>query len=154
MTEKLNADKMVMPYGPLHDQLLLSVKNDGNKITFTFDVSVSKNDYSDELFNKYGAFSKCDMIIELKKDALIDIAFETAVNYKTNKYQGLELNEKKFTEYMNCCERAEFLDCMVGETMFTVNISLMKFTSKYRKLKKYSSCRASFEYESVSWNWY
>lgn len=45
MTEKLNADKMVMPYGPLHDQLLLSVKNDGNKITFTFDVSVSKNDY-------------------------------------------------------------------------------------------------------------
>lgn len=42
MTEKLNADKMVMPCGPLHDQLLLSVKNDGDKITFTFDVSVSK----------------------------------------------------------------------------------------------------------------
>lgn len=45
MTEKLNADKMVMPCGPFYDQLLLSVKNDGNKITFTFDVSVSKNDY-------------------------------------------------------------------------------------------------------------
>lgn len=45
MTEKLNDDKMAIPYGPLHDQLLLSVKNDGNKITFTFDVSVSKNDY-------------------------------------------------------------------------------------------------------------
>lgn len=26
MTEKLNADKMAIPYGPLHDQLLLSVK--------------------------------------------------------------------------------------------------------------------------------
>lgn len=73
MIEKLNADKMVIPYGPLHDQLLLSVKNDGNKITFTFDVSVSKNDYSDEMFNKYSAFSKCDMIIELRKDALIDL---------------------------------------------------------------------------------
>lgn len=154
MTECLNANEIVIPYGILHDQLLSSLKYDDVRIIFTFDISVSKNDYSDEFRSKYASFSKCDMIIKLKKDAIKDIVFETAVDYKTNKYVGIELDEKKFIEYMNCCEKAKFLDCMAGDTMFTVEFCLMKFSNKFRKLTKYSSCKASFEYKSVTWNWY
>lgn len=90
MTENLQLNTINIPYGILHDQLLLYVNLNDDELIFTFEISLNEKDYcGSDFYERYKSFNRCDMI-----------GFIFKVEFFTNFYYYKDM--KKYRKYTVC----------------------------------------------------
>ncbi len=141
------------PYGVLHDQELRSVKNEDNKFIFRFDIKLFKNDYDEEIYEKYKSCKHCDMTVEMNDEPFNYFELVSAINTK-GKFKGIRLNRKDFVEMINGATTATFVSCSATDGEF--KIELCVYFDKKGKMKKYSKydmCNITLDAKRVVWNY-
>lgn len=154
MVEKMLLKNMSIPYGVLHDQKLLCVKQENGRLIFNFEIEVFKNNYIGERYLKYKDFKYCDMIVELGAEDDDTYQLSTSVDGH-NKFQGLLIDKEEFLNFINDAE-VTFADCRANEYSFAVNLDINFCKSqKFKKYKKYSMCSIEiYTDKSVRFKWY
>lgn len=154
MTENLQLNTINIPYGILHDQLLLYANLNDDELIFTFEISLNEKDYcGSDFYERYKSFNRCDMIIQMKNDSINDFDLITSVD-KHGKFAGLDMKIEEFITVMNKSE-STFLFCYTNGFIFKVEFSTNFYYYKdMKKYRKYTVFKADLEAESVSWNWY
>lgn len=151
MVEKMLLKNMSIPYGVLHDQKLLCVKQENGRLIFTFEIEIFENNYIGEWYLKYKDFNRCDMIVKLGSEDDDEYHFLTAVD-SHNKFHGLLIDKEKFLNFANDA-KVTFVDCHANGYSFTVNFDINSCNSQ--KFKKYSMCNIEiYTDKSVSFKWY
>lgn len=154
MTEFLDLKKAEIPCGVLHDCRLLSVKQEKNRLIFTFEIEIFENNYQTDFYLKYKDFNRCDMVLEYRQDEDFSFSLLSSVD-KYGKFQGLSLGVEEFVSMLNDSSCA-FLDCTAGDYRFNLELFVNFYKSeKFKKYNKYTQCTAEFYgIKSVSWKWY
>lgn len=151
MVERLLLKNMSIPYGVLHDQKLLCVKQENGRLIFTFEIEIFENNYIGEWYLKYKDFNRCDMIVKLGSEDDDEYHFLTAVDSHNN-FQGLLIDKHEFLNFANDA-KVTFVDCHANGYSFTVNFDINSCNSQ--KFKKYSMCNIEiYTDKSVSFKWY
>ncbi len=155
MTSEFDMPKVNIPYGILHDSYLTGVKCENNYMTFSFNIEIYPEDYTDSFYKQYEKFKHCDMIVEMSKEPWNSFLFETGVN-KRGKFKGLCLNRADFLNIINDAFRVTFVKCSATYREFKIELSidLHNFKGNRRKYKKYDMCYITLDASKVSWNWY
>lgn len=156
MEKRYNIEKVNIPYGVLHDQKLICVKSEKNKLIFKFEIEVYEDDYPNpEIFNMYKNFKYCDMEVEMDDEPWNYFRLETCPD-KHGKYKGISLNREDFLKVINNSSETTFIECSSTYGEFHIELCVDYYHSKkaYRKLKKYDMCRITIDAKNVTWTWY
>ena len=155
MTNDFSLSSINIPYGVLHDQSLNKVKQEKNKIIFTFDIELYPQNYTDiDFYNRYKDCKHCDMIIELDEEPINYFQF-TSCPKANGRFKGISFNREKFIDVINnSC--ATFVECSAtyNELMIELCINFYNAHKKYRKYRKYDMCNITLNAKTVCWNWY
>ena len=143
-----------IPYGVLHDQRLISVREERNQLIFSFDIKIYPQDYNGDFYKNYQLYNRCDMIVEMVDKPFNYFNLTTTPNNR-GKYKGLSLSRQDFIDYINDSESV-FIGCSTNEFEFCIELCVNFFNSKkYKKLKKYDICNIEIDCnKSVFWKWY
>lgn len=154
MVERLLLKNMSIPYGVLHDQKLLCVKQENGRLIFTFEIEIFENNYIGEWYLKYKDFNRCDMIVELGTEDDDSYQLITAVDSHNN-FQGLLIDKHEFLNFANDA-KVTFVDCRANEYSFAVNVDINFCNSQnFKKYKRYSTCSIEiYTDKSVRFKWY
>ena len=144
-----------VPYGALHDQTLTAVRCAGNQMTFTFAVQLFADDVSPQTYQKYSAFTHCDMTVNLVSEPFNYFLLETAVS-RRGKYRGRSLSRADFSDAVLHAGRFTWIECAAAckELHILFGAQFGRAKGKYRKYRKYGMCRVELNAESVQWTWY
>lgn len=154
MVETLLLENMSIPYGVLHDQKLLCVKQENSRLIFTFLIDIFEQNNLSDFCLKYKDFNRCDMIVELGVEEDDGYRLTTSVD-SHNKFHGLLIDKEEFLNSVNGAV-VTFVDCHANEYSFTVNLDINFYNSQHlKKYKKYFQATAEFcGIKSVIFNWY
>ena len=154
MVEILDLKSVHIPYGVLHDQKLLSVKEEKNQLIFTFDIKIYPQNYTDDFYKKYEQYNRCDMIVDMVDEPFNYFILETTMNNR-GKYKALSLNRLDFVDGINDSE-STFIGCTTNGYEFCIELCVNFYNSKkHKKLKKYNICKIEiYCNKSVTWKWY
>lgn len=142
------------PYGVLHDQKLRSVKNEDNKFIFTFDIELFKNDYDEEVYDKYKSYKHCDMTVEMNDEPFNYFELVSSLNGK-GKFKGLSLNRESFVEVIKNATSATFVLCSATYGEFKIELSVFfDNKGKYKTYNKYCVFQITLDAKKVTWNYY
>lgn len=141
--------------GPLHDQLLKEVKLIGNELVFTFDIKLYKDDYLDEIYEKYKDFKFCDLTIRITDLELSNANLYSCLD-KKNRFAGIELDINEFCQISKIANYIQFGYCYTNSNAVKVDLfcDFYDAKGKNRKYKKYSSIDMTLIAEKVSCKWY
>ena len=154
MTSEFDMSTINIPYGVLHDSCLKSVTYENNKMTFSFDVNIYPEDYTDNFYKQYKDFKHCNMTVEMVKEPWNYFVFETCMNNR-GKIKGLSINREAFLDAVNSAVRVTFVECAVSDNEFKIELSVNFWHAKgKRKYRKYDMCYISLDATKVIWEWY
>lgn len=155
MTRELDLATMGVPYGVLHDQRLSSVKLEDDKMIFSFCIELYKEDYTEDIYNKYKEYKHCDMTVELCDLQLNEYSFKTSVK-KDGTFKGISLNRDAFIDVINNASHATLIECSMACNEFRIELSTGFYDAKrpYKKYNKYSVIEIVLYAKQVTWNWY
>lgn len=155
MTSEFDMSSIRIPYGILHDSNLSNIKCENNLITFSFDIEVYPEDYTDDFYKQYEGFKHCDMTVELCEDPINYFIFGTCVNNR-GKLRGLSLNKEEFLTIINSVDKATFVECSVSDNEFKIELSVdfHNAKGKNKKYRKYCMCYITLNAAKVKWKWY
>ena len=154
MIHEFDMSTVNIPYGVLHDSCLNGVTCENNRMTFSFDIDISPEDYTDDFYKQYERFKHCNMIVEMAKDPWNYFVLETCMN-NHGKFKGLSMNRETFLDTINAAVRVTFVECAVSYNEFKIELSvdLNRIKGK-RKYKKYDMCYITLDATKVTWEWY
>ena len=67
MTSELDISTINIPYGVLHDSILTGVKCKNNFMTFSFDIQIYPEDYTNDFYKQYKKYDMCYITLDATK---------------------------------------------------------------------------------------
>ena len=155
MTSEFDMSRIDIPYGILHDQKLINVKIENDKMIFTFDIEIYPQNYTDDFYKQYVGFKHCDMIVDMSEEPFNYFQFVSCPDAK-GKFKGLSLEREEFIDVINKASSVTFVECSVAYGEFRIELCIGYYDAKgqYRKYNKYSMCNITLDAKKITWNWY
>lgn len=154
MTEVFDTNKVNIPYGVLHDQNLVNIEYNDKELILSFRIELYKEDYTEEIYNKYKDYNYCEMKVELSNTEDCYCYLCDFIN-KKGEFSGIEIELERLKDFLFASNYTQFLSCMANSNSLQIDFATSFYDAKgkYRKYKHYSSLDVTLPAKNVTWEW-